>query len=91
MMSLKKKFPIKLLGDLVAVQPKAVAQRGQVFLPDWSRSLQGSVLAFGPDVRELKKGDTVTFRATSGMESVFNGVAIRIMRADDIDMILEEA
>jgi co-chaperonin GroES (HSP10) len=90
MMSSKVKFPIQLLADLVAVQPKSVAQRGAIFLPDWNRSLQGVVLAIGPDCTEVKVGDAITFRATSGMESVFNGVAIRIMKEkEDIDMVLE--
>jgi co-chaperonin GroES (HSP10) len=72
-------FPMQLLGDLVAVQPESTRQASGIILPDWQRSLWGSVLALGPDCTELKIGDRVNFGAASGMESVFNGTAIRIM------------
>ncbi len=74
-----KEFRMQLLGDLVAVLPESVRPTGTIILPDWQRSLTGSVLACGPDCKELKKGDRVQFGAASGMESVFSGAAIRIM------------
>jgi len=82
-------FPMKLLGELIAVRPDSVKPpRGEVVMPDWSRCLRGRVLAVGPDCKELAVDDHIAFRATSGMESVFDGVAIRIMREDDCDMVL---
>lgn len=77
-----KEFPIALLGDLVAVLPDSTRQTAGILLPDWQRSLTGSVLACGPDCTELKPGDKVSFGAASGMESVFDGAAIRIMREE---------
>lgn len=74
-----KEFSMLLLADLVAVLPDSVRPAGPILLPDWSRSLTGSVLACGPDCKELKRGDRVQFGAASGMESVFSGAAIRIM------------
>lgn len=81
-------FPINLIGSLIAVRPESVKQ-GKIFVPDSVRSLRGKVLAKGPDATELQVGDTITFVATSGMESVFNGAAIRIMRQDDADTVIE--
>lgn len=60
----------------------------KIIMPDWSRSLRGRIVAKGPDVKDVEIGDRVTFVATSGMESVFDGVAVRIMREDDLDMVV---
>ncbi len=80
---MSKKFPIELLDQLIAVKP-ADAARGSILLPDWQRSLEGSVIAKGPAASELKIGDRVFFGAATGMESVFDGTPIRIMREDDV-------
>lgn len=74
-----KDFSMQLLGDLVAVLPESTRPTGTIILPDWQRSLTGSVLACGPDCTELKVGDRIQFGAASGMESVFDGAAIRVM------------
>ena len=82
-------FPMKLLGDLIAVRPDSTKpEKGKIVMPDWSRCLRGKVLAAGSDCKELAVDDHVAFRATSGMESVFDGAAIRIMREDDVDFVL---
>ena len=81
-------FPMQMLGDLVAIRPEKAAQRGKIFLPDWNRSLRGRILAVGPDCKEVKVGETASFRATSGMESVFDGAPLRVMREDDLDFKL---
>jgi co-chaperonin GroES (HSP10) len=86
-----KEFPMQLLGDLVAVLPESVRQTGPIILPDWQRSLTGSVLACGPDCIELKTGDRIRFGAASGMESVFDGAAIRIMSEERDVFCVEEA
>jgi co-chaperonin GroES (HSP10) len=84
-----EKFPIDLFGELVAVLPADVRQ-GAIFVPDWSRCLHGAVLAIGPDVKDVKVGDTVYFRATSGMEATCNGQAIRVMKEEaDIDCVVD--
>ena len=80
---------MQLARDLVAVRPDSVNKRLKVFVPDWQKSLHGEVLAVGPKVRELLPGDRVVFGAAKGMESIYNGAAIRIMRWEDIDMVLE--
>jgi co-chaperonin GroES (HSP10) len=77
-----KDFQMLLLGDLVAVLPESTRRESGITLPDWSRSLWGSVLAHGPDCTEVKVGDVVNFGAASGIESVFDGAAIRIMREE---------
>jgi co-chaperonin GroES (HSP10) len=87
-----KEFTMQLLGDLVAVLPASTRQVGAIILPDWQRSLTGSVLACGPDCTELKVGDKVQFGAASGMDSVFDGAAIRIMSEEkDVLGVFEDA
>lgn len=81
-------FPIKLIGNLVCVMPDSVKQKGKIFIPDHARALRGKVIAKGPDATEVAVDDHVTFVATSGIESVFNGAAVRIMRETDIDMVI---
>jgi co-chaperonin GroES (HSP10) len=69
--------------------PDSVRQKGKVFIPDWARCLRGKVIAKGPDATEVEIGDSVSFVATAGMESVFQGAAVRVMREDDIDGVFE--
>ena len=85
---MSKKFPIDLLGDLIAVKPASPA-KGKILLPDWQRSLEGDVIARGPDARDVKKGDRVLFGAATGMESVFDGYSIRLMRETDVLGVVE--
>lgn len=88
-MSLRE-FTGHLLGKLVMVLPESTLRPSGIMLPDWQRSLTGSVLALGPDAKDLKKGDKVFFSAATGMESVYCGAAVRIMKEDDI-LCVEEA
>lgn len=83
-------FPINLLGELVAVEtePAAVAT---ILLPDWKRSLTGTVLACGPEVRERVQGARVSFGAAVGMDSVLSGKSIRILKEQDLDFVYDEA
>lgn len=89
-------FAIELLDDLVAVlldEPDA----GPVKLPDWQRCLSGRIIGVGPG-RPLENGsrapmsvaekDKVSFGAAVGVESMYNGHRIRVMRDKDIDMVL---
>jgi co-chaperonin GroES (HSP10) len=82
-------FPINLIGELVAVQPNPAESR--ISLPDWKRALNGKILAVGPEVQSAKCGDTVYFGAAVGMDSVFSGQEIRILKEQDIDFIYEQA
>jgi len=92
----KVNFPINLIGELVAVRfedtpgSKGTELYGKrVLLPDWKRSLTGTVLAAGSDVKEAVKGVRVTFGAAVGMDSVFNGQSIRILKESDLDFVYE--
>ncbi len=88
-------FPMELLGELVAVHPDDKHER--VKLPDWQRELTGTVIAVGPG-RQLANGDhapmgvqvgdRVLFGAAVGMESVFDGKPLRVMRDSEIDAVL---
>ena len=89
---------MKLLEDLVVIRPEETPQ-ARILLPDWQRTLRGTVIAIGPGKMqedgthippELKVGDFVIFGATAGMESVYAGKNIRTMREDDVDAVIEE-
>jgi co-chaperonin GroES (HSP10) len=80
---------MQLLEELVAIQPEPKPPGLKILTPDWTRCLKGKIIATGPDCHEVKIGDTVSFGATSGMESVFDGATIRIMRESDIDFVEE--
>jgi co-chaperonin GroES (HSP10) len=87
---LLKEFTHRLLGDLVIVLPESTRRPSGIILPDWQRSLRGSLLALGPDAVDVKKGDTVYFGAATGMESVYDGAAVRVMRSKDILCVVED-
>jgi co-chaperonin GroES (HSP10) len=89
-------FTQRLIGDMVAVQPE-VQPRGKILLPDWQRTLRGTVLAIGPGdplpkggVRPMMcaVGDTVIFGAATGMESQYKGAMIRVMHDTDVDAVV---
>lgn len=89
----------QLLGDLIAVELEAWDPEAQVLTPSWHKSLRGRVVAVGQgrygdgETRlpmACKVGDTVTFGAAAGMESLYEGVPIRIMRDTDVDTVVEE-
>jgi chaperonin GroES len=91
-------FKQEPLGDLIVVEMAQAPRDQRILLPDWQRTLEGVVVAVGPgkalynDVvapMSCKVGDRVVFGAATGMESTYNGTAIRIMRDEDVDGILE--
>lgn len=83
---------MQLARDLVAVLPDSQKRiKNRIVVPDWQKTLKGEVLGVGPKVRDdVRVGDRISFGAAKGMESVYNGAAIRIMRYDDVDMVIEE-
>lgn len=81
-------FKMQLARDLVAVIP-TIKKRSKVIVPDWQKSLHGEVVAIGDNVVDIAVGDKVVFGAAKGMEAVYDGVAVRIMKSKDVDGILE--
>jgi chaperonin GroES len=87
---------MQLVGELVAVYPDEPTE-SHVILPDWQKTLTGTVVAIGPG-KQLRDGalapmgvavgDKIVFGAAIGMESVFNGKPLRIMRDGEIDVVL---
>jgi co-chaperonin GroES (HSP10) len=86
---------MQLLGELIAV--RYVPVKAAVLLPDWQRTLIGTVLAVGPGrplidggaaPMKTQPGDVVVFGAAVGMESVYNGEAIRILRDSEVDLVV---
>lgn len=94
------KFESECVRDLIAVRPDEL-KPSKVVLPDWQRTLKGFVLAVGPGKpnrngesvapMECQVGDYVQFGAAVGMESMYDGVMIRIMRDGDVDLVLRSA
>lgn len=81
-------FPINLIGELIAV--KINPQESNIRLPDWKRSLSGLVIASASGVLGVKPGNRVSFGAAVGMDSVFNGQEIRILKEQDLDFVYTE-
>jgi chaperonin GroES len=88
------------VGDLIAVELAAAPRDQRILLPDWQRTLEGTVVAVGPGAplttgalgpMTCRVGDHVLFGAATGMESVYKGATIRIMRDTDVDAVLEAA
>ena len=81
-------FPIELIGDFVVVRPDSI-QEYRVLLPDWKKSLSGRVVALGPEVKEILRGDRVSFGAAVGMDATLGGEEIRILKEENLDFIYE--
>lgn len=82
-------FPINLLGELIAVRTEAPSGSA-ILLPDWKRSLSGIVLSKGPDVTSVEVKDRISFGAAVGMDSIYNGLEVRILKEQDLDFVYEE-
>lgn len=89
-----------LLDDFVVVSMQEPVTT-RIKLPDWQRTLRGTVIATGPGKllysgerapMMARVGDLVTFVATAGMDSSFGvHLTVRLLRDTDIDAVLEEA
>lgn len=93
-------FQSQCIRDLIAVRPDEI-KPSKIALPDWQRVLKGFVLSVGPGKpnrngvglapMECQVGDYVQFGAAIGMESMYDGVPIRIMRDSEVDIVLQSA
>lgn len=81
-------FPLNLIGELLAVRIDDLKSE-RISLPDWKRALTGTVLAKGPACRDVDLESKVSFGAAVGMDSVFNGQEIRILKEKDLDFVYE--
>lgn len=79
-------FPLNLIGELLAVRVDDLKSE-RISLPDWKRALSGTVLAKGPECRDVNIESKVYFGAAVGMDSVLNGQEIRILKERDLDFI----
>ena len=80
-------FPLNLIGELVAILPDSPDH--EILLPDWKRTLSGVVIASAEGIKSVVPGDKVVFGAAVGMDSVFNGQSIRILKEQDLDFVYE--
>ena len=81
-------FPINLIGELLAV--KIEPAKAEILLPDWKRSLRGTIISVGQEVVSVRPGDSVSFGAAVGMDSVLAGKEVRILKERDLDFVYEE-
>jgi chaperonin GroES len=93
----KFEFKQRLLDDLIVVK-LGDETKSAIAHVDWKRTLRGRVIAMGPGKMlpygerapmMCKVGDYVTFGATAGMDTVYDGVAVRMMKDVDVDAVLE--
>lgn len=93
----KFEFRQRLLDDLIVVK-LGDETKSAIAHVDWKRTLRGRVVAVGPGkmfpfgVRApmmCKVGDYVTFAATAGMDTVYDGAPVRMMKDVDVDAVLE--
>lgn len=85
---------MKPINDRVVIKPKEVesVSKGGIIIPDTvkEKPLQGTVVAVGASVTQLKEGQTVLYGKYAGQEMQHEGRALVIMRVDDVFCILEE-
>lgn len=80
---------IKPLRDQVVVQPttKEEKRKSGIILPDTAekeKPEQGKVIAFGPKVKDLKKGDLVLFTQYAPNEIKVNNKELLVVKEEDI-------
>ena len=80
--------PIKPLADrVVAVREEAKTQTASgIYLPDTSKEkpVVAEVVATGPDVKEVKKGDKIVYKEYSTTELKIDGAEYFIVNEEDI-------
>jgi len=85
---------IKPLGDRILVKPDTEAAEtiGGIYLPDSAKEKpqQGKVVAVGPDVENVKKGNTVLIPKYGGTEVTIDGVDHQIYSEDSVLGILKK-
>lgn len=85
---------LRPVGDRVAVVP-VKERRGKesvIELPDSVKErmpIWGKVKFVGPDVKSLKKGDTVIFTMYVGMEIEIDGREYRLIREEEIQTAVD--
>ena len=80
--------PIKPLGDrIVAVRVKAANKTaGGLYLPDSAKEkpVLAKVEAVGPEVKGVKKGDTIIYKEYSTTELKIDGTEYLIVKEEDV-------
>lgn len=83
---------IRTILDRVLVEPEfnAALSVGGIFIGEGELQPQGKVLAVGPDVTDVKVGDTVVFATSSGIKTFVYAKNVLVFREHDLYGILEE-
>lgn len=69
--------------------PELVSSGGIVLaLDEPEKKPEGTVLAVGHDVADVRPGDTVLFRKQSGTEVKVDGESVLVMTEDDVIAVL---
>jgi len=85
---------IKPLGNRILVKPDTDAAEtvGGIYLPDSAKEKpqQGKVVAIGPDVENVKKGDTVLIPKYGGSDVTIEGTDHQLFSEDSVLGILKK-
>lgn len=82
---------IRTILDRVIVKPEfaAALSVGGIFLGEGELQPQGKVLAVGPDVTDVKIGDTVVFAVGTGIKTFVYAENVLVFRESDLYGTLE--
>lgn len=77
---------IRAILDTVIVEPQfsAALSVGGIFIGDGELQPQGTVLAIGPDVTDVKIGDTVVFSTGTGIKTFVYAKNVLVFRETDL-------
>jgi co-chaperonin GroES (HSP10) len=77
-----KVLKLRPLGDQLVINiDEAIEKKGSIILPDESREhpRTGTVMFVGPDVKTVKVGDRVLFRAWDSMSTIIPDMPARFI------------
>ncbi len=89
--------------NVIAVEDKIVVQlkskesktSSGIIIPETANSLTpqntGVVISAGPDVKDIKKGDSIIFHERAGMDVMLNDIVYKVIAIGEVYAIIEEA
>ncbi len=86
--------PIRPLRDRVVVQPRVRKLSDIIFTINSEKMNEGTIVAVGPDVKEVKPGDFIKYGNGTYLDwpvHEFDGQDYQIIQEADICAIVEEA
>jgi chaperonin GroES len=91
--SLMPKSKIKPLADyaLIELLEKETTLPSGIVIPDTAKEKpqEGKIVSVGPEVKEVKKGDTVIFKKWGGTEVDIEGKEYLLVKEEDVLAVIE--